>query len=210
MEVAAVWPTCTGWVRLAGVTVWFTIAPAGPWAPENTCKSLDAKIRHNKIITKESSSRSVQCPVFMHHLHGKWCLTCSRGFDKHWHRFQHRGQLSRCTSAGCWCDHSFINRHILLRTELTGGLSLRLRLSRLLGLQQDILLDLETQQDSVFTCSTPDESIWSISDEFWVTLTGSLQIESPNEGLSQLLHNWWTGMSHYHHYIVIFHCLRSE
>lgn len=35
--------TCVGCVRLTEVTVWFTIAPADPWAPENTCKSFDAE-----------------------------------------------------------------------------------------------------------------------------------------------------------------------
>lgn len=42
---------CTGWVRLAGVTVWFTMAPAGPWAPENTCKSLDAANKKEQTVS---------------------------------------------------------------------------------------------------------------------------------------------------------------
>lgn len=35
--------TCVGCVRLTGVTVWFTIVPADPWAPENICNSLEAE-----------------------------------------------------------------------------------------------------------------------------------------------------------------------
>lgn len=148
--------TCAGWVRLAGVTVWFTIAPAGPWAPENTCKSLDAKTRGNKSLQKGKYFEvcSWSCIIS-----GKLCPTCSRSFDEHRLRLQHWGKLSRCTGADWWCNHHFINRHILLGAELTAGL--RLRLSRLLGLQQDVLLDLKTHQDSFLTRVVQRDSGWT-------------------------------------------------
>lgn len=157
------------------------MAPVDPWAPENTCKSLDAKTRGNKTLQKEIL-HGVFRVLQLYIISGKLCLTWSRSFDEHWRRLQHWEKLSRCTSASWWCKHQFFDRHILLGAELTGGL----RLSRLLGLQQDVLLDLKTHKVIYFihfcTQEITDEPIWFLKaySDSWFILISWSPIQSPD------------------------------